>query len=696
VTTAGPATESPWSTRWSAAQALFLASAVGLFLELALIRWISVEVRVFAYCKNLVLVASFLGFGAGCLRARSRVPLEAALMVLLLLSLVVRLPWSLLQSYGPVRVSEILAELSGFQIFHTWDNFAPNAWGFTQRVAFAVGWTAVIFFAVAAVMFPFGRVTGAAMAQLPDRLRAYSINVLGSLVGILSYTALTSAWLPPVMWFVPAALLMVWLAGPELRYRGAGYVLCLLMVQLPDNTATHETWWSAYQKLTLEQGTQVVVNNVSYQIMNHQPANEEGQPSRFNLPYRLGHKAGRVLIVGAGTGNDVSAALNGGAESVTAVEIDRVIYEIGREMHPDHPYSDRRVETVVDDARHFLRNTSQTFDTIVFSHLDSHTVLSSYTNVRLDNYIHTTEAFAEARQRMAQDGLLYVTYYAEKKFIGGRLHRNLLDAMGHAPLALEARMDREGTLELRNVFFLSGAEEQQQRWASAVQAFEGLKAHDFQRNVEPSTDAWPFLMLEDRSIPPVILLISMVIILMCAGLAWRIRPKEEPFDGRVFFMGAAFMLLETHNVSRLALVFGTTWSVNAWVIGAILAVILLANAFCERQQRQGRVMGRWPVVGLFTSLAVAWAMPLNALGGLGFLGAPLALAVMTLPLFFAGLVFADAFTRSKSPAFALGWNVLGAVAGGMLETLSYVLGIPALLILGAALYALALRQRAGG
>ena len=33
-----------------------------------------------------------------------------------------------------------------------------------------------------------------------------------------------------------------------------------------------------------------------------------------------------------------------------------------------------------------------------------------------------------------------------------------------------------------------------------------------------------------------------------------------------------------HNVSRLALVFGTTWQVNAWVIGAILSVILVANA----------------------------------------------------------------------------------------------------------------------
>ena len=49
-------------------------------------------------------------------------------------------------------------------------------------------------------------------------------------------------------------------------------------------------------------------------------------------------------------------------------------------------------------------------------------------------------------------------------------------------------------------------------------------------------------------------------------------------DGRLFWLGAAFMLLEVHNVSRLALVFGTTWQVNAWVIGVILGLILIANA----------------------------------------------------------------------------------------------------------------------
>ena len=42
---------------------LALASMAALFLEIVLIRWISTEVRVFAFVQNLSLIACFLGFG---------------------------------------------------------------------------------------------------------------------------------------------------------------------------------------------------------------------------------------------------------------------------------------------------------------------------------------------------------------------------------------------------------------------------------------------------------------------------------------------------------------------------------------------------------------------------------------------------------------------------------------------------------
>src|SRR5690348_18326543 len=60
----------PAGDRWSLFE-LLLASFLTLFAELAFIRWLAVEVRVFAYFKNLALLLCFLGFGIGCALARN-------------------------------------------------------------------------------------------------------------------------------------------------------------------------------------------------------------------------------------------------------------------------------------------------------------------------------------------------------------------------------------------------------------------------------------------------------------------------------------------------------------------------------------------------------------------------------------------------------------------------------------------------
>src|SRR5580658_10601089 len=79
--------------RWSTGQ-LLLASFLTLFAELAFIRWIAVEVRVFAYFKNLALLLCFVGFGLGCALAAQRARWKSALLAFLGLLLIVRLPWS--------------------------------------------------------------------------------------------------------------------------------------------------------------------------------------------------------------------------------------------------------------------------------------------------------------------------------------------------------------------------------------------------------------------------------------------------------------------------------------------------------------------------------------------------------------------------------------------------------------------------
>src|SRR5579872_5597733 len=75
---------------------LLLASFLTLFAELAFIRWIAVEVRVFAYFKNLALLLCFMGFGIGCALARNPIrwlTSATAFVGLLLLAGPIRRPW---------------------------------------------------------------------------------------------------------------------------------------------------------------------------------------------------------------------------------------------------------------------------------------------------------------------------------------------------------------------------------------------------------------------------------------------------------------------------------------------------------------------------------------------------------------------------------------------------------------------------
>jgi hypothetical protein len=154
-----------------------------------------------------------------------------------------------------------------------------------------------------------------------------------------------------------------------------------------------------------------------------------------------------------------------------------------------------------------------------------------------------------------------------------------------------------------------------------------------------------------------------------------------------FSMGAGFLLLETQVVSRLALYFGTTWQVNGIVIAAILSALLLANSVIERQRTPWP--RSWSLIAILLGIACAYLVPFNRIPGSAALIGFFAALIFAIPVFFAGLLFASEFRSTDSPAAALGANMLGAVVGGLLENLSLVIGMKALLVVAALLYALA-------
>jgi hypothetical protein len=64
-----------------------------------------------------------------------------------------------------------------------------------------------------------------------------------------------------------------------------------------------------------------------------------------------------------------------------------------------------------------------------------------------------------------------------------------------------------------------------------------------------------------------------------------------------------------------------------------------------------------------------------------------AVLLLTCPLFFSGLVFSTLLSRASEASSALGMNLLGAMAGGVLEYNSMYFGFQSLYWLAAALYA---------
>ena len=152
-------------------------------------------------------------------------------------------------------------------------------------------------------------------------------------------------------------------------------------------------------------------------------------------PYTVfGNSFDDVLILGAGSGTDVAAALMHGAKRVDAVEIDPAILRLGAERHPDRPYADPRAHRVADDARHFLRTTDRKYDLVVFALIDSLTLQSAFSGVRLESYMFTEESFRAVRDRLKPDGVLIVYNYFRKPWLVDRLANTAARAFGDEPI----------------------------------------------------------------------------------------------------------------------------------------------------------------------------------------------------------------------------------------------------------------------
>jgi spermidine synthase len=680
---------------------LILASVLGLFLELLMIRWMSSEVRIFAFLKNYMLVSCFLGFGLGCFLCRKRINLIAMAAPLLFLVFLIQFPWQPLRALISALPSYlgVASEVNSMGI-----PAVPFSGLALLALGAAIAITVPLFLLNAMVFIPLGQIVGGYLERAPRGIFAYSVNILGSLGGILLFTLLCQYWQPPVVWFAVAGVLLVLLVGKVAPLRWASLVtfaLCLALFWLQPPGIGRQ-YWSPYQYLEISERVengeviayQLDTNRTWFQqVVNLSPAFVAAHPQFFsevpsewdayNLPYHFYANPPNVLVLGAGMGNDVAAALRNGAGHVVAVEIDPLIQHLGWESHFERPYSSPRVTPVVNDARSYIENSKEHFDLIVYSLLDSHTNISNYSSVRIDNYVYTLEALEAARRLLKDDGILVLKFQAHTAWIAGRLHGLLQTVFGQTPVDFYADASKYSS---GGHFFVVGSSKHLEQALSSPQLAAYLKSHSGvqMESAHLTTDDWPYFYQHEPGLPLITVIMSVLLVALTRLLIRNTGAAGQAINWHFFFLGAGFLLLEAQIVSRMAMLFGTTWLVNSIVIAAILVLIVIVNFLVDSWPT---IPVRFAYAGIGICMLVSYFLPLEKLFFQAFwVKVLVATLVLCSPVAFASIVFIRSFAEYKFSGQALGSNLLGALVGGMLESMSLWTGIRSLIIIAAALY----------
>ncbi len=655
---------------------LWLTSLTLLFVELMLIRWVPAEIRYIGFFSNFLLMASFLGIGLGILLGRRGARWSLVAFPMLLLAVVVIVTTNHLDLEVQGGSSEI------------WFGLTDAA-----RDAADTDYTILVLAVamVTAVMAALAMPLGPLLRSMPP-LKAYAVDIVGSLSGIALFGLMSWLSTGPVVWFgVVAVLVILLVLGTRIDGSAMLTTLLILATIVPVALSRPNDVWSPYYRISiLNRGVAGALEAINVNGIPHQGLHcvACGKEPFYDQVYKWfpGRTYRTALVVGAGSGSDVALLLanNPEIERIDAVEIDPRIQEIGMRDHPDRPYDDPRVHRHINDGRAFLRSTDQRYDLVIFALPDSLTLVSQAANVRLESFLFTEEAFKAVADHLTDDGLFVLYNYYREPWLVAKIADMLQDAFGGTPPLLRTYSDVMATIaDGPLVASLGGAQPPGDR-SDPIPTVGDPAAR-------PATDDWPFLYLRTGFVAPyylvalgILLLGALIAVAVAAGVTGT---SFRRFSPHFFVLGIAFLLLETRSLVSFSLLFGTTWLVNALAFFGVLLSVLVAIF----------INWRFPIrrpsllyALLFVSIAIAWLLPPEDLlidpPWLRYLlGVVLAFA----PVFFANLVFTHSFRDTRTADMAFASNLLGAMVGGALEYLALVTGYQTLLLLVAGLYALA-------
>ncbi len=701
---------------------LFYLSVLSLYLELFAIRWLSVDVRAFTIFRTFPLVACFVGLGLGYARGNAK-SVRLAAPALFLFAMVITITDKLQMTSLPFLSDSV------FQ----WTNIMVNRpGGLLAHLAYLASFTAILLILLAGPFFYsmfIGSRLGALFNQLSP-LPAYALNLLGASIGSIVFTIICFylGASPLALICFPIAILLCCMIS-EKRYSEVVILLAIPIVislcgtsgdiesdqKLEANfKVTGKTFWSPYQRLQLNTfqlknasaadnsivGLNLVSNRLFYQAFFDEDLDRSKLPPavtnildqrhrHYNMPYKIKQNAKDILIVGAGIGQNVQAAVKNQATDIDAVEIDPLILRLGAKFNPY--YARHEVHPICDDARHFFNTCKKKYDLIIFALIDSHTVTGMGSSVRLDAYVFTKESFCRALSLLKPNGVLFLSFAGSQPWIATRLYQTLQSAYQGNILALSY----DSPYFLGGHCFICGVPQDLIQHLGNMLPGEWKILSSLQDNTLARpvlTDDWPYLYVKPDVIDYPYLIVVASILLLSVFLS-----RKTIFDRSVssiywqsFFLGAGFLLLELQAIARLSLVFGSTWLTSAIVINAVLLLILAANMLVIKIQKMIAKLLVAIYFLLFLALCLSFCLPMNELfpitSRLGIYGYLLIITATILPVFFAGLIFPSIFAKVNSPSRALTFNVLGAVAGGLLEYASYYIGNNGLIMISAFLY----------
>lgn len=674
--------------------AIVVSAGVALFLELAVIRWQGEDIPLFAFYKNFSLLACFAGLGLGfALSARESIPLILTIPTL---------------AFQMGLFAVLRHEMSQDWLKAIWDIPFAEQLHMGLAVASSLGnfiaiyfFLAVVFLLTVIAFIPVGQLCGRLMMRR-EKLSSYGLNLLGSILGVLIIMGMSFMWAPPVIWFGVcfACLLFFFRFSVQTLLLGTLSAFLAMAILSWPMSPGQERIHSPYQLLERgsgERGLMSIRAGGHYHQRVHDlslaNANRNTDPALksiadyYELPYKIfGKPADNVAVVGAGTGNDVAAALRFGAKHVDAIEIDPAILNLGELYHPERPYANPRVRKIVTDARTFMRENANQYDLIVYGLLDSHTLLSHASSVRLDSFVYTVEGLREARSRLNPGGLVSLSFCKMSKQMARKIYLMMKKAFGgKGPICIQAGYDG-------SIIYLQAPNH---NLTVDGELLKQAGFYDITRQVDDegvrtdvSDDDWPFFYMPVRVYPFSYFGIFGLILLLSVTVTYNFIQQNPAFGNwSFFFLGSGFLLIETKAITELGLAFGNTWHVIGIVICGILFMAFLANYMVRSFVLASPTI--WFIM-LMGSLGAGYIV--SGYGGFGssISGKIMEVGILTCPVFFSGVVFSILLRDAKDISSVMAINLIGAITGGILEYNSMYFGFRFLYLLAIALYLLAL------